>query len=571
MNEESLLLQSENALSLHVQQIKKNKAERESSDQVINQHRSSIINPDRKTIIHQVIHYKEANLGKQGYLYTVTPAESTGRSPKDTYIVRDTRTENTIDWSSPNNHAIDKETFQELWNDALNCLKIQESLYVSDRSIGSDPTYDLPVRIITDSALTTLFCLNMFRPAHTSTKKSILADKPFELLVLPYHKVDSQKYIGKLRQLPNGQTSDMAIIMDFENRLGLVYGSAYGGSVKKLMFTAMNYYLPFINVLPFHCAASTNEDGEVALFLGLSGTGKTSLSADHNRPLLGDDEHGWSDGGIANFENGCYAKLIDLDPTKEPEIFRAVFHEDDCLNHGAIVENTMIFSNGTFDLSDDRLTPNSRASYPLTFLRNIEKSGRGYHPKTIIFLTADANSVLPPISKLDKYQAMLWFLMGYTSKLAGTETGIIDPVSVFSRFFAAPFMPLLPIYYTRLLGEKLDQHPTSIFLLNTGWSGGPYGIGKRMDINLTKHLLYAALNGELDRVPLKLDKLFHLQIPKQCPGVPSGFLNPKNSWADKKEYEVRAKQLAADFSRHFDQAYGDSAIPKEIRSQCPGK
>ncbi|MBU2509823.1 phosphoenolpyruvate carboxykinase (ATP) [bacterium] len=571
MTGESIVIEQESSTTLHWKQGEKKVPEREDACRTINKHPRSIINPDREFIIRQVIRRREAILGKQGYLYTTTPTESSGRSPRDTYIVRDSATEKNVDWSSPNNHALEKETFQRLWNDALNCLSRQEKLFITDRAIGADPTYALSVRIVSDSALTSLFTLNMFRPVSTDFGQNALAGKQFLLLVLPHHKIESSKYQGRLRLLPSGKTSDMAIAMDFENRLGLVYGSAYGGSVKKLMFTVMNYYLPFINVLPFHCSASENEKGETALFLGLSGTGKTSLSADPKRSLLGDDEHGWSETGIANFENGCYAKLINLNPSKEPEIFRAVFHKDHCLKHGAIVENAMIFPDGTFDLSDDRLTPNSRASFPLSFLRNIKESSRGHHPKTIIFLTADANSVLPPISKLDKYQAMLWFLMGYTSKLAGTETGIIDPVSIFSRFFGEPFMPLLPHYYARLLGDKLDQHPTSIFLLNTGWAGGPYGIGKRMDINLTKHLLYAALNGDLEHIPVTVDTLFHLQIPKNCPGIPAAFLNPNGSWTDKKAYERRALQLAMEFSKHFDKSYGNSGISREVRCQCPGK
>ncbi|MBU3917440.1 phosphoenolpyruvate carboxykinase (ATP) [bacterium] len=548
-----------------------NETKREALERTIRQHSKVIVNADRQEIIRQVIRRREAIMGKQGYLYTMTPSESTGRSPKDTYIVRDSKTQNTIDWSSPNCHPIEKGLFNEIWFDALDILKGQQKVFVSDRVIGADVSYALPVRIVSDSALTTLFTLNMFRPVPDDVKKSVLAEQPFLLFALPYHKIRAEKYQNRLRNQTDGKSSKMVIVMDFNNRLGLVLGSAYAGSVKKLMFTVMNYYLPFIDVLPLHCSASENEKGETALFLGLSGTGKTSLSADAKRALLGDDEHGWSENGIANFENGCYAKLINLNREKEPEIFNAVFHEDHCLKHGAIVENAMISPNGAVELSDERLTQNSRASYPLSFLQNVKQSAKGSHPKTIVFLTADANSVLPPLARLDKHQAMLWYLMGYTSKLAGTETGVIDPVTVFSRFFAEPFMPLLPRYYIKLLGEKLERHSASIYLLNTGWSGGPYGVGKRMDIKLTKHLLSAALTGELDHVPTIEDRLFHLQIPISCNGISPDFLIPKNSWVDKNEYEKRAKQLASKFSLHYDLAYGNSLISEEVKSQCPGK
>jgi phosphoenolpyruvate carboxykinase (ATP) len=411
----------------------------------------------------------------------------------------------------------------------------------------------------------------MFRPIPQDADKSVFANDPFYLIALPYDKLDRTKYEGRLRKLPDGKTSDMAIVMDFDRRFGIVYGSAYGGSVKKLMFTVMNYLLPEKGILPLHCSANEGKNGDSALLLGLSGTGKTTLSADPERALLGDDEHGWNDNGIANFENGCYAKLINLKKEKEPEIFNAVFHEDHYLNHGVIIENCMMYPDGRFDVDDDRLTQNSRASYPLVYLSNIKPDSKSGHPKTILFLTADANSVLPPVAKLNPEQAMLWFLMGYTSKLAGTETGITEPVSTFSRFFGEPFMPRNPDVYAKMLGEKMQKHGTNVYLINTGWSGGPYGIGKRMDINITRRLVEAALKGELEDVEYKEDKLFHLSIPLSCPGVPSEILDPKNTWEDKEAYEKRAKKLAADFSNHFDKAYGNKNIGHEIEKQCPGK
>ncbi|MCP4751756.1 MAG: phosphoenolpyruvate carboxykinase (ATP) [Proteobacteria bacterium] len=538
---------------------------------VVNKHKGASINPTREELIKQIVRRREAIAAKQGFLSTLTPPESTGRSPRDTLIVLNPKTDSNIDWDSPNNLPIDRETFEMLWDDAVNELKRKKKIFVTERGIGADSSYTMPVRTITNKALTSLFTLNMFRPIPNDIDKSIFSDKEFTLLVLPYDKIDTTRYSARLRQLPNGNTSNMAIIMDFSKRVGLVYGSAYAGSVKKLMFTVMNYYLPFENILPIHCSANEGKEGKLALFLGLSGTGKTSLSADPNRALIGDDEHGWDDKGIANFEYGCYAKLINLNPKKEPEIFNAVFHKEPYLNHGAIVENAMIYLDSTFDLSDERLTPNSRASYPLSFLSNVKESSTGAHPTTIIFLTADANGVLPPVSRLNQEQAMLWFLMGYTSKLAGTETGIIDPESTFSRFFGQPFMSLLPKIYAELLGNKLKNHKASTFLINTGWTGGPYGVGERIDIALTRVIVDAALDGKLDDVEYNEDKLFHLSIPKYCPGVPPVMLTPENTWGDKELYKTRARKLAVEFSQHFDRAYGNKRIAEEVRIQCPGK
>lgn len=540
-------------------------------NRILEKHSQVAVNLERKQVIEQAAERKEALVSAFGCLATWTPIESTGRAPKDTLIVRRPENEANIDWDSPNNIPLDPETFEMLWADALDVLDHKEKIYVTERVVGADPAYALPVTTVTDMALTALFTLNMFRPVPEAVKRSIFAERGFTLLVLPYDKVHADKYAGRLRKTESGKPSDMAIVMDFEKRIGLVYGSAYGGSVKKLIFTVMNYYLPLEGILPIHCSANQNAAGDLSLFLGLSGTGKTTLSADATRALLGDDEHGWSENGIANFENGCYAKLIDLDPQKEPEIYKAVFHQEDYRNHGAIVENAMMYPDGTFDLFDERLTPNSRASYPLRFLTNIKADSTGGHPRTIVFLTADANGVLPPISKLTTSQAMFWFLMGYTSKLAGTETGVVDPVSTFSRFFGQPFMPCMPHYYSDLLGQKMRQHKTRVFLLNTGWSGGPYGEGQRMDISLTRSMLHAALDGKLDEAEYEQNHLFHLSVPKVCPGVPSEILNPKNTWQDKDRYQRRAEKLAQEFCEAFDKSYGNKDIDESVRCQCPGK
>jgi phosphoenolpyruvate carboxykinase (ATP) len=530
-----------------------------------------LTNLRRGDLIRAAVAHGEAKVSASGALATWTPQESTGRSPADTLIVRRVESEATIDWDSPNNLPIDEATFDRVTEDALATLSRKARIYEIDRVIGADSSYALPVKVVTDRALTALFSDNMFRPVPDDIGESVFADRPFRLLALPYDKLNPKRYEGRLRIDPRlGGTSTMIIAMDLDRRIGVVYGSAYGGSVKKLMFSVMNYLLPAVGILPLHCSANEGSNGDIALLLGLSGTGKTTLSADPRRALLGDDEHGWSDAGIANFENGCYAKLIDLDPAKEPEIYDAIMHEDDAENHGAIAENAMIYPDGTFDLSDDRLTPNSRGSYPLRFLSNVKRSSVGGHPKTILFLTADANGVLPPIARLTKEQAMLWFLMGYTSKLAGTETGIVEPKTTFSRFFGEPFMPRNPDVYARMLGEKLEAHRTDVYLVNTGWSGGPYGEADRMDINITRAIVHAALSGELRDVPYDEDELFHVLIPRSCPGVSVDLLHPRNAWKNGAAYDARAKKLGGEFAAHFETAYGDKEIAAEVAAQCPG-
>ncbi len=530
-----------------------------------------VANPRREDLIRAAIARNEAKVSASGALATWTPPESTGRSPADTVIVRRAVSDETIDWDSPNNLPIDEETFDLIVADALAALGGKDHVYELDRIVGADPAYAMPVKVVTDRALTALFVDNMFRPVPDGIEESVFAGRPFRLLAVPYDKLDPQRYEGRLRIDPRiGGTSTMVIGMDLDRRIGVVYGSAYCGSVKKLIFTVANYLLPAEGILPLHCSANEGPDGDVALLLGLSGTGKTTLSADPRRALLGDDEHGWNDRGIANFENGCYAKLIDLDPTKEPEIYRAVLHEDDVERHGAIVENAVMRPDGSFDLADDCFTPNTRGSYPLRFLSNVKPSSTGGHPQTILFLTADANGVLPPVARLTRKQAMLWFLMGYTSKLAGTETGVLEPKTTFSRFFGEPFMPRNPDVYARMLGERLETHGTDVYLVNTGWSGGPYGVAERMDITLTRGMVHAALSGELRGVEYEEDELFHVSIPRSCPGVPSEILRPENTWVSKSEYRARALKLAGEFAAHFDTAYGDKGIDPSVAAQCPG-
>jgi len=542
-------------------------------DALLRHHRAVRLNAARRQLIDDAVTGREAMVADCGCLAVWTPPESTGRSPQDTVIVRRPDSEKNIDWDAPNNLPLAPATFDMVMADALAALAVKPRLYATDRVLGADSGYALPVRVVSDRALTALFADNMFRPVPADIGRSCFASRPYTLVVLPYDKLDPTRYAGRLRTVPGtGKASSMVIAMDMDRRIGVVFGSAYCGSVKKHMFTVMNYLLPLEGILSLHCSANEGRNGDVALLLGLSGTGKTTLSADPRRALLGDDEHGWSDNGVANYENGCYAKLINLSPVKEPEIYHACFHRAPYLEHGAIVENAMVYPDGRFDLDDERYTPNSRGSYPLSFLSNIKTPPAAGHPKTILFLTADANGVLPPVARLSRSQAMFWFLMGYTSKLAGTETGIVEPKSTFSRFFGAPFMPLNPDCYARMLGEKLDKHGTQVYLVNTGWSGGAYGVGKRMDIDLTRAIVEAALSGALAHAEYDEDPLFHVQVPRACPGVADAtVLNPRSTWSDGAAFDDRARRLAAEFSAHYDRAYRNKSIDPAIARQCPGR
>ncbi|MCK9224570.1 MAG: phosphoenolpyruvate carboxykinase (ATP) [Candidatus Muirbacterium halophilum] len=541
-------------------------------NEVLDSKKSCILeNISRKETIQEVVENMEAAIASCGCLASWTPPESTGRSPKDTYIVKRKENLDIIDWNSSNNVSMEESTFDKIWEDALKMLSEKQKIYITDRVVGADSSYAFPVRTVTPLALTSLFTDNMFRPIPQDIEKSCFNKDGFLLIALGKDKLDNKKYKGLLRDADSETSSDMVVVMDFERKKGIVVGSNYLGSVKKMLFTVMNYLLPSKGILPLHCSANEGKDGKTALFLGLSGTGKTTLSADPDRYLLGDDEHGWSDKGIANFENGCYAKMIDITEEKEPEIYHAVMHNADYTEHGAIVENALLYPNGEFDYSDNRLTENSRASYTLESLPKIKKSSCGSHPETIIFLTADAYGVLPPISKLDKNQAMLWFIMGYTSKLAGTERGVTEPSATFSRFFGQPFMPLNPSIYANMLGDNMEKHKAKVYLVNTGWSGGPYGIGKRIKLKYTRKMIDTALSGELDNIEFKEDKLFHVNIPITCEGVPTEILFPQNTWKDKKAYTEKAKKLAEEFSAYFDKVYKDKNISSDIKGSCPGK
>ena len=514
----------------------------------------------RKELIIESVKRKNAIVTANGALATWSNEISTGRSPEDTYIVKDNSTNTTIDWESPNNVPMSPELFQSLWNDANDMLDLKEDLYISNRSIGAESKYALKVKTITDCPLTSLFTYNMFREIN-KIDLSTFADLEFELIVLPADKINLSRYSGLLH-------SDIVIATDFSKARGLVLGSSYMGSVKKLMFTTMNYLLPEKNVLPLHCSANVGKNNDTAFFLGLSGTGKTTLSTDEHRFLLGDDEHGWSESGVFNMENGCYAKMTGIKAEKEPEIYNAVMHKDKFTNHGAIIENAMVYPNREVDYNDERLTPNSRASYPLKFLKNIKDDSVSSHPQTIIFLTADANGVLPPVAKLDQNEAIFWYLMGYTSKIAGTERGIKEPKSVFSRFFGEPFMPRNPQDYIDLFIKYLKKYNTDVYLVNTGWTGGPYGVGSRFDITVTRHIISNILDGTIKNENSIKDPIFQLSIPTKSKGVPDILLNPVNSWDDKVLFYERAMELVRQFSNHFQNTY-KGKVDKSLEKICP--
>ncbi len=512
-------------------------------------------NLKRGKLIQEALINKEAITLKCGALSTWSPKSSTGRNPKCTYIVKDSITANTVDWS--HNNDISKPIFDQIFDDYSKIINNTDKQYIINRCIGAETKYALPTKVITDRAISALFVDNMFRPIPKDIHKSVFYENGFTLLVINKN---------ELNRYPTIENNEMFIGMDMTDRKGIIIGSLYCGTIKKLLFTVINYLLPDFNVLPLHCSANIDKKG-TNLFLGLSGTGKTTLSSDNNKLLIGDDEHGWSETCISNFENGCYAKLINLDKDKEPHIYNAAFHKDDIYSHGSIVENLMVYPDGSFDLDDNRLTDNSRASYPLRSLKNIKPDSKGGIPKTIIFLTADAYGVLPPISKLSSKQAMLWFLMGYTSKIPGTETGIKEPIATFSRFFGEPFMPRLPEIYTGLFGDKIKD--TAVYLINTGWIGGPYGIGERIDINITREMVDAAIDGSLEDIEYDRNVLFHLNIPRTCMDISPDILNPRNMWRDKNRYDDTARDLANKFSEYYDRNF--SSLPKEIRDVCPGK
>ena len=481
----------------------------------------------------------EGHLAANGALVAVTGAR-TGRSPKDKFTVDDAVTHEVVDWGKVNKPFAPAK-FDALLERVLEHLKGRE-LFAQDLYCGADPAYQLPIRVTSEYAWHALFVRDLFvRP-----EASALANhKPeFYVVAAPEFEAVPER---------DGTNSKTFILVDFTRRIVLIGGTKYAGEMKKSVFGAMNYFVPDKGVLPMHCSANVGADGVTALFFGLSGTGKTTLSADPARRLIGDDEHGWGSTGVFNFEGGCYAKCVDLTEEKEPQIFRAI-------RFGSVLENVILDEARQPDYFNISLTENTRAAYPVDAIENAVIPGVGGHPKNVLFLAADAFGVLPPIAKLTPDQAMYHYLSGYTAKLAGTEAGVKDPEPEFSACFGAPFLPLAPRVYAEMLGKRLTQHKASCWLVNTGWSGGKFGIGKRMSLKITRALVNAALDGRLEKVEFTTESAFGLSIPVSCPDVPAEILNPRNAWADKAAYDKTAADLAARFEANFKQFDASEAI-----------
>ncbi len=479
----------------------------------------------------EAIRRGEAVIAASGPLACRT-GQHTGRSPNDKFVVREPSSSAEIAWGKVN-RPIEPAQFDALHQDLLNSLTGKE-LFVLDCFAGADPAYRLPVRVINEFAWHNLFCRNLFIDDPAAAEA---AAPQFTIIDSPNFKADPARH---------GSHSEVMIALNFAKKLVLIAGSSYAGEMKKSIFSVLNYLLPLQNVLSMHCSANVGKDGDTALFFGLSGTGKTTLSSDPDRMLIGDDEHGWSDRGVFNFEGGCYAKTIRLSADAEPQIYATT------RRFGTVLENVVVDdATRELNLDDDRYTENTRAAYPISFIDNAVPSGQGGHPRNVVMLTADAFGVLPPISRLTPAAAMYHFLSGYTAKVAGTEKGVTEPKATFSTCFGAPFLPLAPSRYARMLGEKIATHHARVWLINTGWSGGPYGEGQRMKIAYTRAMIRAALSGALDHVAYQKDPVFNLDIPASCPGVPSDVLTPRATWANGAAYDAQAAKLASMFVENF--------------------
>ena len=477
---------------------------------------------------------------------SVKTGKFTGRSPDDRFIVYDDETHENVDWGKIN-HQFPTGKFDKIFEKMKKYVEGKE-LFVFDGFAGAEKENRMPIRVINDHSWQNLFARQLFvRPS-----KEELENHEPEFTVM---------CINDFEAIPevDGTNSNIFILINLSKKIVLIGGTNYAGEIKKSIFSVMNYILPARKVFPMHCSANIGKDGYSALFFGLSGTGKTSLSADPDRMLIGDDEHGWSDKGTFNFEGGCYAKCINLREENEPQIWNAI-------KSGAVLENVVI-DKATLkpDFDDNSLTENTRAAYPLDYIPGAVIPSVGGHPKVVIFLTADALGVLPPVSRLTKEGAMFHFMSGYTSKLAGTERGIKEPKAVFSECFGAPFMPRPASVYAKMLGEKIKEFNTKVYLINTGWSGGPYGVGKRIKIQYSRAMVTAALTGALDIVKYRHDDLFNLDVPTECPNVPAEILDPKNTWTDKDSYDLSAKKLAHMFFDNFKKFQVD----QEIRDAGP--
>ena len=501
-----------------------------------------------KELIEKSVESGQGTIAESGAL-VVNTGEFTGRSPKDRFIVRDNITENVVNWGDIN-IPFDEDKFDALYNKLIASLSGKD-IYVRDAYACAHKDHKLNVRVVTELPWSSLFVNNLFlRP----TEEEIKVFKPdWSVICVPSFKSEGNA---------DGTRQHNFAVINFTKKMIIIGGTAYTGEIKKGIFSVLNFILPHEkNILSMHCSSNIGRENDTAVFFGLSGTGKTTLSADPERSLIGDDEHGWAADGVFNFEGGCYAKCINLTRENEPQIFGAI-------KPGALVENTTYFS-GTnkIDYSDSTITENTRVSYPINHIDNAKVPSVGGIPENIFFLTCDAFGVLPPISKLTPGQAMYQFISGYTAKVAGTEAGITEPVTTFSACFGAPFLPLHPTKYAEMLGEKMHKHKVNVWLVNTGWSGGPYGVGSRMSLKYTRAMINAALNGELDNVSYDNHPVFGLQMPNECPGVPSDILSPRNTWKDKNAYDHKANSLAKAFVQNFEQY--ESKANAEILAAAP--
>ena len=500
--------------------------------------------------------YEEAIRRREGFFAHMGPLVTrtgsfTGRAPNDKFIVDSPSSHSNVWWGSVN-HSISEDAFDQLYKKV--CVFLEgKDVFVQDLLAGADEQCELPIRIITQMAWHSIFSRNLFiRPSNFDRRIGI--DEP-EFTVVHAPHFQAQPSI-------DGTHSEAFIIINFARKIVLIGGTQYAGEIKKSIFSVMNYLLPQQGILTMHASANIGEKGDVAVFFGLSGTGKTTLSADPDRRLIGDDEHGWGEEGVFNLEGGCYAKVIHLSKEKEPLIY------DTTRRFGTVIENVGIdFRHRQLDLDDDSLTENTRAAYPITHIPGAIYPGKAGHPSNVVMLTADAFGVMPPIAKLTADQAMYYFLSGYTAKVAGTEAGIVEPQATFSTCFGAPFMTLHPSVYDTLLGKKIREHKVDCWLINTGWSGGPYGIGERMDINHTRAMLKAALSGELDEVAMHQDPVFKVMTPETCPGVSDEVLRPENTWSDQTAYQAKARELALAFRENFRQF--EDMVSDEVKNAGP--
>ena len=499
-------------------------------------------------LIEQSIARGESMLAQSGALVTRT-GERTGRSPNDRFFVSHGESAQRIDWGQVNK-PVEPEIFDKLMDRVRHHLEGRD-LFVVDGYVGADPAHRINLRVIAELAWHALFARQLFRTPEPDELDGFEPD--FTVLAAPTYQAVPER---------DGTNSNAFVGLDLERRQVLAVGTYYAGEIKKSIFTSANYLLPADGVLPMHCSANAGKDGDVALFFGLSGTGKTTLSADPERRLIGDDEHGWSDNGIFNFEGGCYAKCIKLSREKEPQIW-------DAIRFGSVVENVVVDKDTReVDYDDASITENTRVAYPLDFINGFIPEGRAGHADSVVFLTADAFGVLPPISILDADSAMYHFLSGFTAKLAGTEAGLgSEPLATFSACFGAPFLPLNAGTYAEMLGERIDRHDARVFLVNTGWTGGPYGVGERMDLEHTRAMIRAVTAGELDGVETRRHPIFNLEVPTSCPGVPGEVLDPASTWDDKEAYEEQALQLARMFVENFERF--EDSVPAAVVKAGP--